>query len=238
MREHFLRVMTFPILFGRMLIVLSLVPLFGVRSANATNYYSVLDPQSQETIDCAISNNQVEPGALASGGRSFKYLKSAIEQLQRKIAKKPVNIVKLKVTLKKAQRDYKRKKALCVKSAPAFPTPTPTPTSSGARPTATPTPTAGGCSVPCYSSLRNTTCFNIPSSTVGNETSGQRIWASCSGCHSESSRRNRRYDQISQALQTIPEMIPFAQSYSSKDIADIAAYLNRYNAKQCKTDWP
>lgn len=214
----------------------------------ADQFYSTLDPKTKKSIDCSYNGRKIEAGTLKGNPPRFRALSIPIETLKKKIQRSSKKVA-LKKQLRALQTEYGRLVKLCKSNLP--PTPTPTPTTPGAisTPTATatpnrqntptPTPTAAGCTSGCYDSSRNTPCFNIPAPTKGNETRGAQLWAgNCAGCHAESSRRNRVYGQISLALRSVPEMLPFSNDYSTQDIADLVAYLNRFNSKQCRSDWP
>lgn len=70
--------------------------------------------------------------------------------------------------------------------------------------------------------------FQIPEGIVGNVSRGLSAWNSnCSGCHSESERRNRSFSQY-RILTGLSPMSFDTQSLSNPDLADITAYLNRF----------
>jgi hypothetical protein len=210
----------------------------------ADQFYSVSDPKTKRDIDCSYQNKKVEPGTLKGTPARFRSFKIPIDTLKKKIARSTKK-TSLQKQLKILQIEYTRLLQLCKNNLPAIPTPTPPADSNAPSPTSTPTPTptptpsSGGCQTGCYDSSRNTPCFNIPSSTKGNETRGLQLWAgNCAGCHSETSRRNRLFGQINLALMTVPQMLPFSDNFNTQDIADLVAYLNRFNSKQCRSDWP
>jgi hypothetical protein len=214
----------------------------------ADQYYSVSDPKTKKTIDCSYKSKKVEPGILKGTPPRFRSFMVPINNMKKKIERSTKKLI-LKKQLKVLQVEYSRLLKLCKSNLPADETPTPsapggsstpTPTATPNRPTTpTPTPSSGGCQTGCFDSSRNTPCFNIPAPTKGNETRGFQLWASnCAGCHSESSKRNRVFGQISSSLRTVPQMLPFSDNFNTQDIADLVAYLNRFNTKQCRTDWP
>lgn len=101
-------------------------------------------------------------------------------------------------------------------------TPTPKPTNT---PTATPTPSDGG----CFTANGDTQCFGIPNNLTGNVTSGSKVWTafSCSGCHSEASKRGSTYGRVQAAFSN--SSMAALPKPSQQEIAHITAYLNRYN---------
>lgn len=106
----------------------------------------------------------------------------------------------------------------------AGPAPAPTATP-GSSPAPTPTPV----SLPgCFAPGNNTRpgCFGIPSGLTGNIDRGQTAFRNqCTGCHT--SRPARTYTQLQSSFDRIPQMQPFRPG--AQDLADITAYLNRFN---------
>lgn len=204
----------------------------------ATDTFEIYDRRSGEVITCKKMQSTWEPGMVSEKSGKFTSFKQLIVKLTKKIEKKTVtNRSALKAQLKTLTKNLKPQQRLCTGAAPATPTPTPGGTQT-AKPTATPTPSSGGCSQTCFNSSRTTQCFYIPSSVSGSESRGQALFSGCAGCHTESTRRNRTYSQIVAAFSSVPQMLPFSSNYRSQDYADITAYLNRYNPKQCRSDWP
>ncbi len=205
----------------------------------AENSFEVFDRRTKGEITCKRMQGTWEPGLVDEGSGRFTSFKQQIATLTKKISKKTVkNRTALKAQLNTLNKNLKPQQRLCAISAPETPTPTP---SAGSSPTPKPTATAtpgNSCSQTCFNSSRNTQCFFIPSSVQGNETRGAALYSGCAGCHSESTRRNRTYTQIVAAFSSVPQMLPFSSNYRTQDFADLAAYLNRYNSKQCRTDWP
>lgn len=103
-------------------------------------------------------------------------------------------------------------------------TPTPKPTN-----TPTPTPTATPDDGGCFTASGDTNCFGIPANLTGNISSGSKVWSalSCSGCHSEVSKRNLGYSRVNAAFSN--SAMAVLPKPSNQNIADITAYLNRYN---------
>ncbi len=129
-------------------------------------------------------------------------------------------------TLKKKIAVLKKKNAVGMPACNAIPQESPS-----GSPTPLPTRSAG-----CFDSSRNTACFGIPAPLRGNETRGENVFKNgCMGCHSKTSdsdKRNRTYQQILNSFTNEPQMRPYSDSYSTQDVADITAYLNRYNPNQ------
>lgn len=212
----------------------ALLLLCAAVEVRAQQLYTVLDPRTGGAVYCSVEATIIEPGTLARDGSTFQPLLLTINQLKRQVRRFPQN-ANLKARLKTQQTRYRRLRALCLANRPAtppsMPTPTATPTPS---PTSAPSCPNGG----CFNAQRNTSCFRIPNTLVGNETRGTNLSSSCLGCHVERQLRNRTYSQIVNALNSVPDMAPFRESFSNQDVADIAAYLNRFNPLQCRSDWP
>jgi hypothetical protein len=202
----------------------------------ASDSFELYDKRTKQIIVCKKIQNSWEPGSFSEKSGKYTSFKALIKQINTRILRNSPKKKTLESQVKKLSKNLAPQQRLCRNAAPN--TPKPTPTASG---TQTPKPTAtpqSGCSQSCYNSSRVTQCFQIPSSVPGSETRGGTLWSGCMGCHTESTHRNRTYTQISAAFSSIPQMLPFASNYRSQDIADITAYLNRYNSKQCRSDWP
>lgn len=209
--------------------VVGLVALFTASPAVAQRGSIELDPQdvvpmsvAAGRITCGYVNGGWIPGDLRRGNIfwSFKaqIRDNKLKQAQTTDTKRLNRLKRLANTLRTKQRQGNT----ACRNADQLPTPTPTPT---------PNPQTGS----CYDSQRNTSCFGIPSGVIGNEIRGQTLFQSCAGCHSGSAdggRRNRPYPELTNALATIPQMRPFEGSFTQQDIADIVAYLNRFNPNQ------
>ena len=203
--------------------------------------FEVYDSKSKKIIACQKTRGRWEAGGRIKNGRKFVSYKTEMAQLKIKLKRDTITeIVKRKIiaSIQSIRDQLPFLNRLCKDESAKLPKTTPTPSATLAiTPTATATATPSGCSQPCYNAQRRTACFGIPSAITGSESSGQQLWATCSGCHLESSRRNITYASIGTALSTIPQMLPFSSSFNNQDVADIAAYLNRFNTKQCKSDW-
>lgn len=94
------------------------------------------------------------------------------------------------------------------------------------QPTPTPTPNPGfGCFVPGNNTSPG--CFGIPTPLSGNIERGQSFYqANCRACH-VAVKNNRTWNQVSVAFSNIPQMNPFRPD--DQTLADIVAYLNRFN---------
>jgi len=225
-------------------LIVGLICLGSAASALANSpVFEVYDSKNKKTIACMKVNGRWEAGDRVKKGRSFVAYKDQIASLKKELKQQGTTPNRKKRITKNLQGLVEKlpaQKRLCKQNAGKKPSPAPTPVGTvtpGATPSATPTPKSG-CSQACFNQSRLTSCFGIPSGTQGSETNGQYLWATCAGCHAESTRRNRSFSSIRTAFQTIPQMIPFSSSFDTQDMADLAAYLNRYNPKQCRTDWP
>jgi hypothetical protein len=198
-----------------------------------TDNYFVIETD-KGTCECALQGTQWRSGVVTGQGDRFLIFVDEVRRLQR-------SIPKLKGSKKKqAQRTRtryntlkKRCETICAVGRSPSAQPTATPTPAPGQPTPTPTPPGGGSS--CYNSNRDTSCFGIPQGMVGNENAGQTRWSvspGCVGCHGpgDVARRNRTFLQVQTALQEIPAMQPV--ECDAQCIADIVAYLNRFNLNQ------
>lgn len=181
---------------------------------------------------CGLVSNKWIPGSLTKSG-DFQSLAEQISVLRTQIKKatgaKKTKLQKKSNTLRKLRETRARACAGGPPSGNATPTPEsivtnrPTPTST-ARPTMSATP-----SNRCFDSAGNTTCFGIPAGMHGNKNSGSVIVSSdCLGCHNE--RQNRTYQQIVNSINSVSQMSRFVD-LPSQDIADIVAYINRFNTQ-------
>ena len=179
---------------------------------------------------CGNVSNKWVPGSLTKGG-DFLSLAQQISTLRAQIQKstgtKRAKLIKKSNTL----RALRQTRASACADGPPSDSATPTPESivtgrptatSTARATASPTPSNS-----CFDANGNTSCFGIPNGIRGNKNSGSIIVNSdCSGCHNE--RLNRTYQQITSSIQNVSQMTRFID-LPQQDIADIVAYLNRFN---------
>ncbi len=98
------------------------------------------------------------------------------------------------------------------------PTPTPAP---GETPAAKPTATPAA----LFDPNGNTSGFGIPGGLTGNINAGKGVWnGQCASCHA-AEKKNRGFGQIKASLRVVPTMQSLR--LSSKQIADVTAYLNR-----------
>ena len=95
-------------------------------------------------------------------------------------------------------------------------------------PTTTPSPIPSPGSGGNFDSEGNTIMFGIPSGLVGNIIRGRdKYQDNCLGCHVE--RTNRTFPMLLTAITTVPAMGGFRALLSDHDIADMTAFLNRFN---------
>jgi len=166
-----------------------------------------------------------KPGVFTSRAAQLRALKR--DQLLASSDAARAKVEKKIVKLQKRQRTEARTCSL-------GPTPTPTVTPTGAPivPTATPPPQSQG----CYDPSRNTSCFGIPNGQVGNENQGLALFtSSCAGCHNGSIQtepRDKTYSQIEASFSSVPSMNLYIGSFSSNELSDLTAYLNRFNPNQ------
>ena len=134
---------------------------------------------------------------------------------------------KSKAQKKKCKRGYKLVKGKCKKKKKVTPTPSPSgtlPPDITPGPTATPTktPTPKPTSVGCWTG-NTTQCFGIGSAgQTGDRSQGQALHSAnnCSGsCHGEKNGANYSAVRIGSAYS--------GKVFSSSDVADLTAYLNR-----------
>ena len=182
-------------------------------------------------VACGLVGGKWIPGTQSkSTTRLFTSRAAQLKALKkdRDLASSVFAKQKIEKKIIKIQKTQKREAATC-KPGPAS-TPTPVPGAPTATPT--PTPTVQG----CYDQSRNTSCFGIPNGVVGNENDGLALFASnCESCHNgsiEPEPRNRTYSQIDAAFSNVTQMNLYIGSFSQTQIADLTAYLNRYNPNQ------
>lgn len=232
--------------FGALLYAFTAIMCFSSQclASNDNSIIEVSDPKTKKIIACKKMNGKWEAGDRVQNGKTFVPYKDVIASLKKELIdpnSTPQRKKRVTKNLAALVSNLPSQKRLCKLEAAKKPKATPTPEGTASpgptgAPTATPKP--AGCSQPCFNGSRQTSCFGIPSGVSGSETSGQQLFAVCSGCHSESERRNSGFAKIKSAFTTQPQMIPFGGSYDNQDIADLAAYLNRFNPKQCRSDWP
>ncbi|MCO6429712.1 MAG: hypothetical protein J5J00_02545 [Deltaproteobacteria bacterium] len=202
-------------------------------NAGGSSAYDTDDMFESDDYTCALIDGKWLAGELKRS--KFTPYKTKVSDLAAKIKKaSPSKKAKLTTQKKKFQLLNKNGNKVCKKGPPSGnPTPTPTPGGGGSTPAPkpSPTPVAG-----CFDSQGNTKCFGIGSAgQTGNVSRGKNIWergnglsTSCIGCHSESAKRNRTYSQVMSSFSR-PEMFGIGNDLSSGDVADITAYLNRFN---------
>lgn len=206
----------------------------GARSAvHVSDLESIVEVETNlGTVACAWIDTAWVAGSLGRSGTTFSSLSEQIKKQNQALKKatgaKYLKIKKKIAALKKLKKAGQAECNLLEEYNGGEPTPTPT-----VAPSATPTPTPRPS---CYDSQRRTSCFGIPTGILGRESVGQSLFNSfCSGCHDGSAdggRRNRSYTEYLNSFSEIPEMQPYQSDYSSQDIADLTAYLNRFNPNQ------
>lgn len=178
-------------------------------------------------MSCGLHAGTWIPGVLAKDGKTFTAFAWQIRKLKRTLSNTTDDVKRRKLTRKIASLTKKRRAGSepCKTDEAVIP-----PGDSTPSPTPTPTPSTGA---GCYDANRNTGCFGIPNGILGNEGRGEALFEGiCSGCHTENQRRNRSYSELSSAFETVLAMRPFTSDLVSQDIADLVAYLNRYNPNQ------
>ena len=178
---------------------------------------------------CGLVASKWVPGSLTKNG-DFQSLAQQISLLRAQIKKasgtKKAKLIKKSNTL----RALRETRARACAGGPPTGGATPTPESIvTGRPTATATPrTTSTPASGCFDSNGNTSCFGIPNGVRGNKNSGSVIVISdCNGCHSE---RQRNYQQITSSFTNVATMTRFID-LPVQDVADIVAYLNRFNTQ-------
>jgi len=184
-------------------------------------------------VMCGKVSNRFVPGTLAKDGTTFTRLKTTIAVLNKRIKKAKGNaktkLEKQRATAVKREAAARKK---CAEGQGGGGTPTPAPTSGpNPNPTPTRTPTPAPTSSACFNG--NTArggCFGIPTNMTGDLARGSSLWISrsCMGCHAASGKLNRTYSQIQASFSTQPNMAGLPTP-SSQELADYAAYLNRFN---------
>jgi hypothetical protein len=168
-------------------------------------------------------------GTVSSSGR-FVSNAERVRALKRDLAKARGIAARRRVqrSLDAAQKKERKEAPICRPGPSAGPSPTPTPILPG-QPTPTPRPTATR--VPCFNNAGDTACFEIPGGITGNITRGASYHQSlCVGCHGE--RRNRSYTQLNSSFSSISAMAIYNGQLSSGEVADLTAFLNRFNPNQ------
>jgi hypothetical protein len=222
--------------------------------ANAQDFTPAFRVQVKVTrCDCYSTETEIFPLARDFRSRKILPVVDVLKLMQRDLKRIPT---KRRAALQAALNKTRQLRRVCTQpcivtgallgfprapdsppdSGGPLPTPTPTITATAtpsatrtppAQATATPTPPSG-----CFSSGGDTGCFGIPIGVQGNIDRGAAFWTanSCSGCHTEVSRRGRDYSAI-QAAFSNSAMSSF-QTPSQQSLADITAYLNRFRRSE------
>jgi hypothetical protein len=193
----------------------------------AENRFEVGSGRSK--VVCGRISGRWLGGAVSSSGR-FVSNAERVRALKRDLAKARGTAARRRVqrSLDAAQKKERKEAPICRPGPSAGPSPTPTPIVPG-QPTPTPRPTATR--VPCFNNAGDTTCFEIPGGVTGNITRGASYHQSlCVGCHGE--RRNRSYTQLNSSFSSISAMAIYNGQLSSGEVADLTAFLNRFNPNQ------
>ena len=222
--EHTLR------LLGITSLILIASSLYATTRASSDQVFEVDNGSGR--FFCGLAGSKWVPGSLTKGG-DFISLAQQIASLRAQIKKasgaKRAKLIKKSNSL----RSLRQIRASACAGGPPNGSATPTPESIvTGRPTATATARATQSPTPgnsCFDANGNTSCFGIPNGTRGNKNSGSIIVTSdCNGCHNE--RQNRTYQQITNSFSGVKEMSRFVD-LPLQDVADIVAYLNRFNTQ-------
>lgn len=206
----------------------------------------------KDNTACGLIGSRWVSGKLAKDGTTFTPYTNQLKSLKRSLQKAPLakknKINKQILSVTKLNRVGNK---ICISgptvapntptatsipvftSTPVPATPTRTPSARTPTATSTATPTATATPTPCFDSDGNTTCFGIPATFVGNIERGSALFDTCNACHrrddSDGQKRGRFFNQIKTAFTIIPAMQPYSSLSTDQNVADITAYLNRFN---------